>query len=78
MESAVTNIKSRKEDVKITKDKSLETLNRIFCKLHDALDERKKQLSEQLIQDSTEKSNRLQGQENELCALLEKLKSCSL
>ena len=77
MEKAVTNVNGRKEDVKTTKDKSLETLDHIFSRLHAALDKRKKQLSKALIQDSIKKKNHLQEQEDELCLLLERLKSCS-
>ena len=79
MENAVTNVKGRKEleDVNITKDRSLKRLDNIFGRLHVALDKRKEQLSEELTHDSMEKKNRLQEQEDELCLLLERLKSCS-
>ena len=76
VEKAVTKVKGRRKDVKSRKDENLHKLDDIFRSLHAALDERQRQLREEITGDSKEKDKGLQVQEDELCFLLSQLKSC--
>ena len=76
VEKAVTRVQGRRKDVKVRKEENLKKLDNTFHALHRALDERKKQLSEEVNVDSKEKDKGLQLQEDELCFLLSQLKSC--
>ena len=76
VENAVTRIKDRRKNEKSRKEESLQNLDSAFNALHAALDERKRQLREEITGDSKEKDKGLQVQEDELCFLLTQLKSC--
>ena len=76
VEKAVTMVKGRRKDVKSRKNENLCKLDDIFRSLHAALDERQRQLREDVTGDSKEKDKGLQAQEDELCFLLSQLKSC--
>ena len=76
VESAVTQVQNRKENVKSRKQENLSKLDKAFHVLHAALDDRKYQLREKIINDSNAKDKGLGIQEDELCFLLSQLKSC--
>ena len=76
VENAVTRVQDRRKDVENKKEDNLRKLDNAFHALHIALDKRKQQLSEEINANSTEKVESLQVQEDELCFLLNQLKSC--
>ena len=76
VENAVTRVQGRRKDVKNKEAENLCNLEDAFNVLHAALDNRKKQLRENVTKDSKAKDKGLQVQEDELCFLLSQLKSC--
>ena len=76
VENAITRVQGRRKDVKIKEEESLRNLEDAFNVLHVALDNRKQQLQEKVTKDSKGKDKGLQVQEDELCFLLNQLKSC--
>ena len=76
VEGAINGVKSKRQDVKNRKEENFHRLDDAFCTLHAAVDERKRQLQQQIIQDTKGKDKSLAVQEDELCFLLSQLKSC--
>ncbi|XP_065902733.1 E3 ubiquitin-protein ligase TRIM71-like isoform X2 [Dysidea avara] len=76
VEGAINGVKSKRQDVKNRKEENLHRLDDAFNTLHTALDERKRQLQQQITQDTEGKDNGLGVQEDEMCFLLSQLKSC--
>jgi len=76
VERAVNNMKSKRQRMKNRKEENLRRLDDAFHTLHAALDERKRQLQQQITQDIVGKDKGLAVQEDELCFLLSQLKSC--
>ena len=76
VENAVTRVKGMRDDVESRKTENLHKLDDIFRSLHAALDERQHQLREKLDDDLKDKDKVLQVQEDDLCFLLNQLKSC--
>ena len=76
VEGAINGVKSKRQDVKNRKEENLLRMNDVFHTLHVSLDERKKQLQQQITQDTEGKDKGLAVQEDELCFLLCQLKSC--
>ena len=76
VEGAINEVQSKRQDVKNRKDENLHKLDDVFHTLHATLDERKRQLYQQITQDTKGKDKGLAAQENELCFLLTHLKSC--
>ena len=76
VEGTVNGVKSKRQDVKNRKEENLHRLDDAFHTLHAALDERKRQLHQQITQDTEGKDKGLIVQEDELCFLLSQLKSC--
>jgi len=62
--------------VKKREEENLHRLDDVFHSLHAALDERKRQLQQQITQDTEGKDKGLAVQEDELYFLLSQLKSC--
>ena len=76
VEGAINGVKSKRQDVKNRKEENFHRLDDAFHTLHAALDERKRQLQQQITQDTERKDKGLAVQEDELCFLLSQLKSC--
>ena len=76
VERAINGVRSKRQDVKNRKEENLSMLDDAFHILHAALDERKRQLLQQITQDTEEKDKTLAAQEDELNFLLSQLKSC--
>ena len=76
VEGAINGVKSKRQVVKNRKDENLHRLDDAFHVLHAALDERKRQLHQQITQDTEGKDKGLAVQEDELCFLVSQLKSC--
>ena len=76
VEGAVNRLKGKRQDVKNKKEENLHRLDDAFHTLHAALDERKRQLQQQITQDAEGKDKGLAVKEDELCFLLSQLKSC--
>ncbi|XP_065902828.1 E3 ubiquitin-protein ligase TRIM71-like [Dysidea avara] len=76
VEGAINGVKSKRQDVKNRKEENFHRLDDAFHTLHAALDERKRQLQQQITQDTEGKVKGLTVQEDELCFLLSQLKSC--
>ena len=76
VEGAINGVKSKRQDVKNRKEENFHRLDDAFHTLHAALDERKRQLQQQITQDTEGKDKGLTVQEDELCFLLSQLKSC--
>ena len=76
VEGAINGVKSKRQDVKNRKEENFHRLDDAFRTLHAALDERKRQLQQQITQDTDGKDKGLAVQEDELCFLLSQLKSC--
>jgi len=76
VEGAINGVKGKRQDVKNRKEENLRRLDDAFHTLHAALDERKRQLQQQITQDTEGKDKGLGVQEDELCFLLSQLKSC--
>ena len=76
IENAVTRVQGRRKEINNRKEENLKKLDNAFHALHVALDKRKQQLSEEINADLKEKYKGLQVQEDELCLLLNQLKSC--
>ena len=76
VEGAIIGVKGKREDVKKRKEENLHRLDDVFHSLHAALDERKRQLQQQITHNTEGKDKGLAVQEDELCFLLSQLKSC--
>jgi len=76
VEGAINGVKGKRKDVKSRKEENLHRLDDAFLTLHAALEERKRQLLQQIPQDAEGKNKGLAVQEDELCLLLSQLKSC--
>ena len=76
VEGAINGVKSKRQDVKNRKEENFHRLDDTFHTLHAVLDERKRQLQQQITQDTEGKDKSLAVQEDELCFLLSQLKSC--
>ena len=76
VEGAINGVKSKRKYVKIREKESFQKLDDVFCILHTALDERKRQLQQQITQDTAEKDKSLAVQESELRFLLNRLTDC--
>ena len=76
VEGAVNDMKSKRQTMKNGKEENLRRLDDTFRTLHAALDERKRQLQQQITQDADGKDKGLAMHEDELCFLLSQLKSC--
>jgi len=76
VEGAIDGVKSKRQYVKDREEENLHKLDDAFCTLHAAIDKRKRQLQQQITQDTEGKNKGLAIQEDELCFLLSQLKSC--
>ncbi|XP_065919710.1 E3 ubiquitin-protein ligase TRIM71-like [Dysidea avara] len=76
VEGAISGVKSKRQEVKNREEENLHKLDDAFRTLRAALEERKRQLQQQITQDTEGKDKGLTVQEGELCFLLSQLKSC--
>jgi len=76
VEGAINGVKSKRQDVKNREEENLHKLDDTFHTLHAALEDRKRQLQQQVTQDTEAKDKGLAVHEDELCFLFSQLKSC--